>query len=86
MLVRLWDTCSWHAREIFPLLQVLLQKINIVPGGEGDESSLQNTKSAKCPRTFGGYCLVLKFFKTIYTCNVLVGQGVIDGAENDGDI
>ena len=54
--------------------------------GEGDESSLQNTKSAKCPRTFVRYCLVLTFFKTRYTCNVLVGQGVIDGAENDGDI
>ena len=77
---------NWLAREIFPLSQVLLQKTNIVSGGEGDERSLQNTKGAKCPRTFGQYCLVLKFFKTRYTCNVLVGQGVIDGAENDGDI
>ena len=24
--------------------------------GEGDESSLKNTKSATCPRTFGEYC------------------------------
>ena len=46
---------------------------------------LQTAKSAKCPRTFVGYCLVLKFFKTRYTCNVLVGQGVIDSAKNDGD-
>ena len=43
-------------------------------------------QKVQCPRTFGEYCLVLKFFITRYTCNVLVGQGVIDGAENDGDI
>ena len=86
MLIRLWYIWSWRAREIFPLSQVLLQKTNIVSGGEGNESLLQTAKSAKCPRTFVGYCLVLKFFKTRYTCNVLVGQGVIDGAENDGDI
>ena len=42
-------------------------------------------KIAKCPRTFVHYCLEVKFFKTRYTCNVLVGQGVIDGAEHDGD-
>ena len=50
---------------MFPLSQVLLQKTNIVSGGEGDESSLQNTKSAKCPRTFGEYrsSLVRKQFR-----------------------
>ena len=42
--------------------------------------------SAKCPRTSGNYCRALKFFKTRYTCNVLVGQGVIDGADTYGDI
>ena len=41
--------------------------------------------SAKCPRTFVHYCLEVDLFKTRYTCNVLVGQGVIDGAEYDGD-
>ena len=43
-------------------------------------------QKVQCPRTFVGYCLVLTFFKTRYTCNVLVGQGVIDGAKSDGDI
>ena len=42
-------------------------------------------KNSKCPRTFGGYCLVVKRVKPCYTCNVLVGQGVINGAEHDGD-
>ena len=40
---------------------------------------------AKCPRTFVHYCLEAKWFKTHYTCTVLVGQGVIDGAEHDSD-
>ena len=35
---------------------------------------------------FGNYCLVLKYFKTSYSLNLLVSQGVIDGAENNGDI
>ena len=70
----------------FPIITGTSPETNIVSGGEGNESLLQTAKSAKCPRTFVGYCLVLKFFKTHYTCNVLVGQGVIDGAENDGDI
>ena len=56
MLIRLWYTSSWRAGEFFPLSHVLLQKTNIAFGGEGDESSLQNTKSAKCPRTVGEYC------------------------------
>ena len=29
--------------------------------------------------------LLVKLFKTRYTCNVLAGQGVIDGAKHDGD-
>ena len=70
----------------FPIIAGTSPEKQHCSGGEGNESLLQTAKSAKCPRTFVGYCLVLKFFKTRYTCNVLVGQGVIDGAKNDGDI
>ena len=40
----------------FSIIACTSQKTNSVSGGEGDESSFQNTKSAKCPRTFGDYC------------------------------
>ena len=40
----------------FPIIAGTSPENNIVSGGEGDESSLQNTKSAKGPSTFGEYC------------------------------
>ena len=42
-------------REIFPLSDLLFKKTNIVSGGKGADSSLQNTKGAKCPRTIADY-------------------------------
>ena len=67
------------------ILQTCLKKQHCL-GEKGAAKDAQNFRNAKCPKTFGHYCLLSKIVFVCHRLLMLVVYRVIDGADYDGGI